>query len=206
MPMSLVFINGERCRDFHDVFLEDGTLKEYSIKELEEILKKRNFILDDVVILKGEEAREKYRKGFVAFSDWIEIVYELHAHPVNQEGEIFEVVPQMPSFPGGDEALMTFIKKNIRYPERMLQTGIHGKVVVSYIIGKDGTILEPEIVNNLLKDKSGNPCTKSTINKLCEQEALRIIKMMPQWLPGINDNGESVRVRLNVPVIFNEKQ
>ena len=198
---SLVFINGERSRDFSNERLKNDT-----IKEIKEILKKRNYILDDIKILKDDKSLEKYRQGGFVKSgeeEWLEIVYEIKAHPIDQKGEIFEVTAQMPYYPGGDKAMMAFIGKNIHRPEKMLQTGIHGKVVVQFIIEKDGSIGEYGIVNNLLKDKSGNPCTDSAIKKLCEQEALRVFKMMPQrWEPGRNEKGEPVRIRYNIPFTF----
>lgn len=203
-PFPLVFINGERCCDFssdHDFF----NSKEFTIKKLKAFLKKRNFIFEDVKILKDEKSLEKYRKGkYVASGaeQWIEAVYEIKARPINQKGEIFMVTARMPYFPGGDKALMAFIEKNIHHPEKMLQDSVHGKVVVFCIIEKDGSIEEYGIVNNLLKDKSGNPCTDSAIKKLCEEEALRIVRMMPRWEPGKKENGEAVRVRYNIPIIF----
>ena len=204
-PISLVFINGERSRNFSDEHLDNDT-----IKEIKRILKRRNYILDDVKVLKDDESLKKYRRGgYVASGaeQWIEIVYEIKAHPINEKGEIFDIVRYMPQFPDGNyQALLAFIEKNTRRPERMLRTGIHGKVVVECIIEKDGSIEEFGIANNLLKDKSGNPCTDSAIKKLCEQEALRIAQMMPKWIPGKNEKGEPVRVRYNIPISFNEKK
>lgn len=198
---SLVFINGEIGRDFSS----NERLKNDTIKEIRKIFKKRNYIVDDIKILKDDKSLAKYRQGGFVKSgeeEWLEIVYEIKAHPIDQKGEIFEVTAQMPYYPGGDKAMMAFIEKNIHHPEKMLQDSIHGKVVVQFIIEKDGSIGEYGIVNNLLKDKSGNPCTNSAIKKLCEKEALRIVKMMPRWEPGKKENGEPVRIRYNIPFTF----
>ena len=198
---SLVFINGEIGRDFSS----NERLKNDTIKEIRKIFKKRNYIVDDIKILKDDKSLAKYRQGgFVkpGEEEWLEIVYEIKAHPINQKGEIFEVTARMPYFPGGDKALMAFIEKNIHRPEKMLRDSVHGMVVVECIIEKDGSIEEYGIVNNLLKDKSGNPCTDSAIKKLCEEEALRIVRMMPRWDSGKKENGEAVRVRYNIPIIF----
>ena len=202
MSVSLVFINGKQSRDFPVKFREDGTVKELPIKEIKEILKIRNYIFDDVKILKDEKTLEEYQRKYGGLCDQIEIVYEIKAHPINQKGEIYEVEAHMPFFPGGEKALMAFIDQNIRYPKKMIQDSVHGRVVVYCIIEKDGSIEEFGIANNLLKDKSGNPCTDSAIKKQCEQEALRIVKMMPRWEPGKKENGEPVRVRYNIPVKF----
>ena len=203
IPTSLVLINGKSSGGFPDDHFENGAIKPFSAKELKEILKRKNFILDDVKIVKDEKSLEKYQREFGSCCHKIKIVYEIKAHPIDQKGEIFEVTAQMPYYPSGDKAMMAFIGKNIHRPEKMLQTGIHGKVVVQFIIEKDGSIGEYGIVNNLLKDKSGNPCTDSAIKKLCEQEALRVFKMMPQrWEPGRNEKGEPVRIRYNIPFTF----
>lgn len=198
---SLVIINGKIGRDFsHDERLENDT-----IKEIIKIFKKRNFIVDDIKILKDDKSLAKYRQsGFVKSGEekWLEIVYEIKAHPIDQKGEIYEVEAHMPYFPGGEKALMAFIDQNIRYPKKMIQDSVHGRVIVYCIIEKDGSIEEYGIANNLLKDKSGNPCTDSTVKKLCEKEALRIVKMMPRWEPGKKENGEPVRIRYNIPFTF----
>ena len=197
---SLIVINGEIVRDFSDKRLNNDT-----IGELKQILKRKNYILDDIKILKDDKSLAKYRQGgFVKSGEekWLEIVYEIKAHPINQKGEIFEVTAQMPYYPGGEKALMAFIDQNIRYPKKMIQDSVHGRVIVYCIIEKDGSIEEFGIANNLLKDKSGNPCTDSAIKKLCEQEALRIVKMMPRWDPGRNEKGEPVRIRYNIPFTF----
>ena len=205
-PITLVFINGERCCDFAGDHEKVFNIKEFSIKKLKAFLKKRNFIFDDVKILKDDESLEKYRKGrFLpsgANEKRIEAVYEIKAHPINQKGEIFEVTARMPYFPGGDKALMAFIEKNIHRPEKMLRDSVHGKVVVECIIEKDGSIEEYGIAKNLLKDKSGNPCTDSAIKKLCEQEALRVFRMMPRWEPARKESGEAVRLRYYIPFTF----
>ena len=202
IPTSLVLINGKSSGGFPDDHFENGAIKPFSAKELKEILKRKNFILDDVKIVKDEKSLEKYQREFGSCCHKIKIVYEIKAHPINQKGEIYEVEAHMPFFPGGEKALMKFINNNIRHPKKMLQQGVRGKVIVECIIEKDGSIEEYGIVNNLLKDKSGNPCTDSAIKKQCEQEALRIVKMMPRWEPGKKENGEPVRVRYNIPIKF----
>ena len=203
IPTSLVLINGKSSGGgFPDDHFENGTIKPFSAKELKEILKRKNYIFDDVKIVKDEKSLEKYQREFGSCCHKIKIVYEIKAHPINQKGEIYEVEAHMPYFPGGGKAMMAFIEKNIHRTEKMLQDSVHGRVIVYCIIEKDGSIEEYGIANNLLKDKSGNPCTDSTVKKLCEKEALRIIKMMPRWEPGKKENGEPVRIRYNIPFTF----
>ena len=84
----------------------------------------------------------------------------------------------------------------------MVDSGIHGRVVVTCVIGKDGRVEEPEIERNYLRDKMSRPCTDSVLIKQCEEEALRVVGMMPRWKPSRNEKGEAVRVRIHIPVIF----
>lgn len=123
---------------------------------------------------------------------------------VPQKEEIWCCIQEkMPRFPGGDKALEKFIKENLHCPEEVLKAGVHGRVVASFCVEKDGSISEPKIVGNILKDKSDSLCTDSVLIKLCEQEALRVVKMMPRWEPG-EQNGIPVRVKYNVPFTFNK--
>ena len=103
-------------------------------------------------------------------------------------GEIYEYVEQMPIFPGGQEALFRFITKNLKYPLIAERNGIQGRVLVSFVITKEG------IVTNVNIAKSADP----SLNK----EALRVIRMLPDWTPGRKD-GKVVNVKFTVPVSFN---
>ena len=107
------------------------------------------------------------------------------------EDIIFGDCPQqMPSFPGGQEALKKFIEDNIHYTPEMQETCVTGRVVVSFIIEKDGSISNPKVVKSL--DPS------------YDAEALRIISIMPKWRPG-KEGGQSARIKYSVPVIFRLK-
>ena len=242
IPFSLAFINGERRTDFPEEDYGIDFFKAFTRSELAEILKKKNYILDDVNILqdyyspvlqKQYSLPDKYRQGGFVYpgtEEGIKAVYEIKAHPINQKGEIFlNVATELPQFPGpnipefsndyrghfsrgidtnlfrfyGDiEALKGFIDDNIRYTKKMLQSGVHGRVVVECVIGKDGRVEEPEIERNLLRDELSRPCTDSVLIKQCEDEALRVVGMMPRWKPSKNEKGEPVRVRIHIPVIF----
>ena len=108
-----------------------------------------------------------------------------HVHQKKHNDEnVYEVVEQMPSFPGGQAALMTYINHNIKYPEE--DCG-QGRVTVSFIVEKDGSIT--------------NATIRRSVDPAFDREALRVISSMPKWIPGKN-NGRNVRVRFNVPVQF----
>lgn len=205
VPFSLVLINGARCYDFPEA-VRDGHLREFSQDELKQILKKKNLILDNVIILKDEKSLEKYRKGgFVEshIGSGIRFVYEIKAHPIDSKGEIFNNVWKFPEFPGGNEAYTAFLEKNVRHPKELLHVGVHGFVDVECVIEKDGKI-EAQKVYAYLKDQSGSPCLDSTIIKRYEQEALRIVKMMPRCELGKTENGDSVRVNHHIALVFDE--
>ncbi|MBN8701747.1 MAG: energy transducer TonB [Bacteroidetes bacterium] len=103
--------------------------------------------------------------------------------------EVFTIVEEMPSFPGGEAEMQKFIQKNVSYPQMEKEAGIQGTVYVSFVVEKDGQITDAKI----LRGVSGG--------KGCDNEALRVIKAMPGWKAG-KQNGRSVRVQFNVPIRF----
>ncbi len=103
------------------------------------------------------------------------------------ENKVFDVVEQMPSFPGGNAALMKYLSENIKYPVVAQENGIQGRVVVSFVVERDGSITDVRVV------KSVDPSL--------DKEATRVVKGMPNWIPG-KQNGSAVRVKYNVPVAF----
>jgi TonB family protein len=107
------------------------------------------------------------------------------AEPI--EGDIFTVVEEMPVFPGGPEAMMKFISNNIQYPEKARKEGIQGRVYVNFIIEKDGSVSSAKVLRG--------------IGGGCDEEALRVVEMMPDWTPG-KQRGQAVRVSFNLPVKF----
>lgn len=106
---------------------------------------------------------------------------------VDKTKKAFDVVEQMPQYPGGPAALMQFLAQNIRYPEDAHKAGVQGRVIVSFVVETDGSISEAKAV-------------KSVSSEL-DAEALRVINCMPNWNPG-RQNGEVVRVKYVVPVTF----
>ena len=118
------------------------------------------------------------------------VVKEPEPEPVvvkPKEDEIFVAVEQQAEFPGGQAALMKWLSTNIRYPEAAAQNDIQGRVVVKFVVEKDGSIGKAEIVRGVDKD--------------LDKEALRVVKKMPKWQPGKN-NGVAVRSYFNLPVTF----
>ncbi len=102
--------------------------------------------------------------------------------------EAFTAVENMPKFPGGNKAMTEYMINSLKYPAEAAKNGIEGRVLVSFVIEKDGSISECKIL-------------KSSDNELLDQEALRVISAMPAWTPG-TQNGKTVRVNNVIPVIF----
>lgn len=104
-----------------------------------------------------------------------------------EEEKVFDVVEQMPSFPGGNTALMKFLNENIHYPVVAQENGVQGRVVVSFVVERDGHITDVQIARS--------------VDPSLDKEAQRVVKSMPKWIPG-KQNGSAVRVKFNVPVSF----
>lgn len=107
--------------------------------------------------------------------------------PEPKEEEIFVAVEQPAEFPGGQAALMKWLSSNIRYPEAAAQNDIQGRVVVKFVVEKDGSVAHAEIARGVDRD--------------LDREALRVVNKMPKWQPGKN-NGVAVRSYFNLPVTF----
>lgn len=107
------------------------------------------------------------------------------------EVEVFTMVEEEPSFPGGMDSLMAWLQSNIHYPQQAKDNNISGKVYVTFVVEADGSIGNASI----LRDIGGG----------CGQEALRVVKLMPKWNPGKN-KGQPVRVQFNLPVNFTLNQ
>ena len=128
----------------------------------------------------GEEARNGVilittKKGVEVFT------------PVEQNPEYFDVVEQMPEFPGGAQALFGFVAKNIHYPKVAEDAGIQGRVIVTFVVMKDGSIGEVKVAKGVSPELDG--------------EAVRCVKSMPKWKPGMQ-KGQAVNVKYTMPLSF----
>ena len=104
-----------------------------------------------------------------------------------EDNKVFEVVEQMPSFPGGYAALMQWLGSNMKYPTIAAENNVQGRVIVQFVVEKDGSITDVHVA------KSVDPSL--------DKEASRVVKAMPKWIPG-KQNSSPVRVRFTVPVTF----
>lgn len=134
--------------------------------------------VEETEIASSEEVGEKVEVKFVP-----PVVEEEEP----EEEEIFQVVEHMPEFPGGMGALMKYLGKNINYPTIAQENGTQGRVIVQFVVNKDGSIVDPRVVRS--------------VDPYLDKEALRVIKSMPKWKPG-QQLGKKVRVKYTVPVTF----
>ena len=106
------------------------------------------------------------------------------------DDKIYEVCEQMPIFEGGDAALMKYLTDSVKYPELAKKHGVQGRVVIGFIVEKDGSLTDVKVLRH--------------VDIALDAEALRVVKGMPKWIPGCQDE-QLVRVRYNVPVSFRLK-
>jgi len=110
------------------------------------------------------------------------VATDLDDNPLN-----FKIVEELPDFPGGMVEFMKWLTKNLRYPSDAQTRKIQGKVIVQFIVNKDGTTVDSKVIQSL--DPS------------CDREALRVLRMMPKWKPG-TEHGKVVRTKFCIPIVF----
>ena len=187
--------------------------KSYDKREIDPSLLNREVVLDEemVEITKQEEQKPqpvempKQTTQLESVQDDVEVddieinaeveqneVIEEYVAPevVDEEvveQEIFKIVEEMPSFPGGEAKLMEYVGKNIKYPQIARETGIQGRVFVNFVVEPDGSVSNVTVLRG--------------IGGGCDEEAMRVVKNMPKWKPG-KQRGKAVRVQYMLPVNF----
>ena len=101
--------------------------------------------------------------------------------------KVFDVVEEMPSVPGGNGALMSYLNSNTKYPVVAQENGVQGRVIISFVVERDGSISDVKVARS--------------VDPSLDREAQRVVKSMPRWTPG-KQNGQTVRVKYTVPVVF----
>lgn len=132
-------------------------------------------------------------KDMVAKGDVVKVAFEANrsgkeeSEGTPDSNKAYDVVDEMPQFPGGPYALFEFISKNIQYPKEAEDANLQGRVIVSFVVEKDGSVSNAKVVR--------------PIDPLLDAEALRVVNSMPKWIPG-KQNGEAFRVKYTIPVTF----
>ncbi len=152
------------------VTILDQKLKVDGIEKLKGLLPENNAENDSIDndLALPEKQQPEYKKGMT-------------------EGEVFYIVEEMPEFPGGDNALRKYIANTVEYPEAAVENGIQGKVYVSFVVTKNGTVADAKIARGIAPS--------------LDKEALRVVNSLPVWVPG-KQKGNSVNVSYTVPIKF----
>lgn len=103
------------------------------------------------------------------------------------EEEVFSIVEEMPSYPGGAAAVANYIANNLQYPQSAIENGIQGKVFVQFVVEKDGSVSNVKVIRGLSTE--------------CDEAAVNVVKSMPKWTPGKQRN-QPVRVSYSLPIMF----
>ena len=135
-------------------------------------------------LLREQELQKNYsieREGYRIGDD------DVAVPPAPKVEKIFSVVEQMPQFPGGDSKMFTYISRNLKYPTDAKNNNIKGRIFIEFVVEKDGSITNTKVLRG--------------IGESFDQEALRVVKSMPNWKPG-EQRGEPVRVKVLLPIYF----
>ncbi len=141
-----------------------------------------DIIVEDDIIIDAEANQETEIEEYIPYEP-----LEIEEEEIISEEPIFVIVESMPTFPGGMSKLMEYLHNNIKYPTQAKELGIQGRVFVSFVIEKDGSVSDVVLLRG--------------IGGRCDEEAIRVIKNMPKWIPGKQRN-IPVRVRFTLPVSF----
>lgn len=184
-PITLSVI--EYSEEEFEKMAKAGLIRPATDEEIRQVAlkaKEKNIIQDDSIGTIAEDDVEWHDLDFMdaVDPDDLDVV-----EPEPEEEEVYMVVEAAPEYPGGYQALLDLLRKNVKYPAICRDNGIQGRVVVSFVVDKDGSVVEPEVV--------------SSVHPALDAEALRVISLMPKWKPG-SQRGETVRVKFSVPVTF----
>ena len=135
-------------------------------------------------LLREQELQKNYsieREGYRIGDD------DVAVPPAPKVEKIFSVVEKMPEFPGGEAKMYEFIGKNMKYPNKAKEANVHGKVYVQFVVEEDGKLSNIKVIRG--------------IGSGCDEEAMRVVKMMPKWIPG-EQRGKKIKVKFNLPFNF----
>lgn len=158
----------------------------------DELVKEENQIkqmdkLDDKVAVGTENHEGTKNRNVEAVRNDIAVNTPPPAPKEEVTNKVFDVVEVMPSFPGGQGALMSYLNSHTKYPVVAQENGVQGRVTVSFVVERDGSITDVHVVRS--------------VDPSLDREAARVVSSMPNWQPG-KQNGSAVRVKFNVPVQF----
>ena len=157
---------------------------------VEQVAEVLNVVEDDVEVENTDLLSSEDNQAEAQTQTYVPPVVKVEEEEESSQ-QIFMVVEEMPEFPGGQAALMSFIAKSIKYPVVAQENCIQGRVTCSFVVNKDGSIVDAEVIRG--------------IDPSLDKEALRVINTMPKWKPG-KQRGKPVRVKFTVPINFRLNQ
>lgn len=177
---------------------EERATQQYTVPEIKEVIDESKQLKQQDQLDKSVETGTETKEGTndaTVLQEAVKEVEEIKEEPKPEPPKVVEdtrvynlaELAQQPSFPGGDAAMYAWLSKNLQYPPIAQENGISGTVVVSFVIGKDGSVSDVKVVRG--KDPS------------LDKEAVRVVSKMPKWNPG-KQNGQNVRVSYTLPVKF----
>jgi len=143
-------------------------------------------VVEDADIFNQDELAQTTNEAVVVQEEVAEVAVA-EVIEVEEAKPVFTIVEEMPSYPGGEVERNKFLATNIVYPQQATENGIQGTVYVSFVVDSKGNVTDVKILRG--------------IGGGCDEEALRVVKMMPKWHPG-KQNGKQVRVLFNMPIYF----
>jgi len=145
-------------------------------------------IIQNIEVVKDDQKVDENQVVLTENNDKVEIKeIKIEADPEPVAEEIFDVVEENPEYPGGLKEMYTFLNANMKYPPMARESGVQGKVYVQFIVEKDGKVTDVQVLRG--------------IGSGCDEEAVRVVKMMPNWKAG-KQRGKPVKVRYKLPVTF----
>ena len=163
-----------------------------SIKFVAPVIKKDEEVKDEDQMKSQEELNNT--KVAISVADVkgvdngkIDIADVKQAVTQEEEDKVYQVIEQMPQFPGGEQELLNYINKNIKYPVIAQENGVQGKVILRFVVSKTGMVDRVEVVRQL--------------DPACDKEAIRVVKSLPRFIPG-KQNGVNVAVWYTLPVTY----
>ena len=150
----------------------------YKLQEMPDVRSTGKRLVVSLAILLGLYGNAKASEIIPQF------VYEENLADSNK---VYDVAEVMPEYPGGRSAMQYFLQTQMVYPVEARKKGVQGRVIVSFVVEKDGTLSQAKVVRS--------------IEANLDEESLRVVKSMPRWNPG-RQNGKAVRVKYTVPIVF----
>ncbi|MEO1253908.1 MAG: energy transducer TonB [Bacteroidota bacterium] len=184
----LVVIEPEEEGYWH-VVIEDPHITKHDLPKMPEPVENKKIVSQTIIIKEVKELTEalEIEEPIIDIDNDIADAISSESNIIEVPDDPFIVVEDMPEFPGGEVALLEYIAKNVKYPRKAKNLGIEGRVFLKFVIDSDGSISNVELMKG--------------IGAGCDEEAIRVVKMLPNFIPG-KQRGVPVKVQMQLPINF----